>query len=165
MFAGPLLFPKIVVVKRESCFVIRSRIRIITAVLRIRFDTLSIVSPTCVFVSKKSPFSDSGFEITCYNKSSKDFLKIFDFIRWLPAFLIEMSELLEQIKSPDDLKKLSAGQLKPLAEQIRRFIISSVSKTGGHLASNLGVVELTLALHYVFDFKTDKLLWDVGHQC
>ena len=92
-------------------------------------------------------------------------MKIFDFIRWLPAFLIEMSELLEQIKSPDDLKKLSAGQLKPLAEQIRRFIISSVSKTGGHLASNLGVVELTLALHYVFDFKTDKLLWDVGHQC
>lgn len=66
---------------------------------------------------------------------------------------------------PDDLKKLSPPQLKLLAEEIRRFMLASVSETGGHLASNLGVVELTLALHYVFDFKTDKLLWDVGHQC
>jgi len=76
-----------------------------------------------------------------------------------------MAELLEQINSPADLKKLSVDQLKVLAEEIRRFILNSVSKTGGHLASSLGVVELTLALHYVFDFKQDKLLWDVGHQC
>jgi len=76
-----------------------------------------------------------------------------------------MGELLDQIDSPDDLKKLPAEQLKPLAEEIRRFILDSVSKTGGHLASGLGVVELTLALHYAFDFKQDKLLWDVGHQC
>ena len=76
-----------------------------------------------------------------------------------------MGELLEQINSPDDLKTLSTVQLKVLAEEIREFILGSVSKAGGHLASNLGVVELTLALHYVFDFKTDKLLWDVGHQC
>ena len=76
-----------------------------------------------------------------------------------------MGELLEQINSPEDLKKLPAEKLKALAEEIREFILSSVSKTGGHLASNLGVVELTLALHYVFDFKTDNLLWDVGHQC
>jgi 1-deoxy-D-xylulose-5-phosphate synthase len=76
-----------------------------------------------------------------------------------------MADLLEQIDSPDDLKKLSIRQLKLLADEIRRFILASVSKTGGHLASNLGAVELTLALHYVFDFKTDKLLWDVGHQC
>ena len=76
-----------------------------------------------------------------------------------------MSGLLEQIDSPDDLKKLSVHQLGLLADEIRWFILTSVSKTGGHLASNLGVVELTLALHYVFDFKTDKLLWDVGHQC
>lgn len=76
-----------------------------------------------------------------------------------------MSELLEQINSPADLKKLSVEQLKILAGEIREFILSSVSETGGHLASNLGVVELTLALHYVFDFKNDKLLWDVGHQC
>ena len=69
------------------------------------------------------------------------------------------------VNSPADIKKLSVPQLKELAEEIRQFILGSVSKTGGHLASNLGVVELTLALHYVFDFKEDKLLWDVGHQC
>ncbi len=76
-----------------------------------------------------------------------------------------MSKLLEQINSPADVKRLSIPELKELAEEIRQFILDSVSKTGGHLASNLGVVELTLALHSVFDFKTDKLLWDVGHQC
>jgi 1-deoxy-D-xylulose-5-phosphate synthase len=77
----------------------------------------------------------------------------------------EISKLLNRVNSPDDLKKLRLDQLKTLADEIRQLILSSVSKTGGHLASNLGVVELTLALHYVFDFKTDKLLWDVGHQC
>ena len=76
-----------------------------------------------------------------------------------------MAELLEHIDSPEDLKKLPVRQLNALADEIRQFILSSVAQTGGHLASNLGVVELTLALHYVFDFKTDKLLWDVGHQC
>jgi len=76
-----------------------------------------------------------------------------------------MGDLLGKIKSPADVRRLSAGQLKALAEEIRQFILASVSKTGGHLASNLGVVELTLALHIVFDFKKDKLLWDVGHQC
>jgi len=76
-----------------------------------------------------------------------------------------MPDLLEQIDSPDDLKKIPVDRLETLADEIRRFILASVSKTGGHLASNLGVVELTVALHYVFDFKTDKLLWDVGHQC
>ncbi len=76
-----------------------------------------------------------------------------------------MSTLLEQIERPDDVKKLSVEQLKALAEEIRDFIIETVSRTGGHLGSSLGVVELTLALHCVFDFKRDKLLWDVGHQC
>lgn len=76
-----------------------------------------------------------------------------------------MSNLLETINSPADLKKLSVSQLVPLAEEIRQFMLHSISKTGGHLASNLGAVEMTLALHYVFDFKQDKLLWDVGHQC
>ena len=76
-----------------------------------------------------------------------------------------MGDLLEKIKSPADVRNLSVAQLKTLAEEIRQFILASVSKTGGHLASNLGVVELTLALHKVFDFKKDKLLWDVGHQC
>ena len=76
-----------------------------------------------------------------------------------------MGKLLDQVNSPADVKRLSVPQLTDLAEEIRNFILNSVSKTGGHLASNLGVVELTLALHCVFDFKTDKLLWDVGHQC
>jgi 1-deoxy-D-xylulose-5-phosphate synthase len=76
-----------------------------------------------------------------------------------------MSKFLEQINSPADLKRLSVPELRALAEEIRQFILDSVSKTGGHLASNLGVVELTLALHCVFDFTKDKLLWDVGHQC
>jgi 1-deoxy-D-xylulose-5-phosphate synthase len=76
-----------------------------------------------------------------------------------------MSKFLEQINSPADVKRLSVPELKVLAEEIRQFILASVSKSGGHLASNLGVVELTLALHCVFDFQKDKLLWDVGHQC
>ena len=76
-----------------------------------------------------------------------------------------MSKLLEKVNSPADIKKLSVPELKTLAEEVRQYILKSVSKTGGHLASNLGVVELTLALHYVFDFQHDKLLWDVGHQC
>jgi len=76
-----------------------------------------------------------------------------------------MSKFLEQINSPADVKRLSVPELKELAEEIRQFILDSVSKTGGHLASNLGVVELTLALHCVFDFKKDMLVWDVGHQC
>ncbi len=79
--------------------------------------------------------------------------------------LHEKWKFLNGLKSPADVKKLKVEQLRTLAEEIRRFILNSVSKTGGHLASNLGVVELTLALHYVFDFKEDKLLWDVGHQC
>jgi 1-deoxy-D-xylulose-5-phosphate synthase len=76
-----------------------------------------------------------------------------------------MSELLEQISGPGDLKKLPVSQLDDLSEEIRQLILRSVSQTGGHLASNLGAVELTLALHYVFDFQKDRLLWDVGHQC
>lgn len=76
-----------------------------------------------------------------------------------------MSTLLEQVNNPEDVKKLSGPERKALAGEIRQFILDSVSKTGGHLTSNLGVVELTLALHCVFDFRRDKLLWDVGHQC
>jgi 1-deoxy-D-xylulose-5-phosphate synthase len=71
---------------------------------------------------------------------------------------------LENINSPDDLKKLSNSQLAELAEELRNFIITNVSITGGHLAPSLGVVELTLALHYVFDSPRDKFIWDVGHQ-
>ena len=73
--------------------------------------------------------------------------------------------LLEKIHSPEDLKKCSIEELSILAKEIRSFLIESLSETGGHLASNLGVVELTLALHYIFDSPKDKFLWDVGHQC
>lgn len=72
--------------------------------------------------------------------------------------------MLEKIQKPNDIKKLPADQLPALAEEIRKFIIESLSKTGGHLASNLGVVELTIAMHRVFDLPKDKLIWDVGHQ-
>ncbi len=75
------------------------------------------------------------------------------------------SSLLEKVNDPADLRKLSMPELETLAEEIRQFMLRSISKTGGHLASNLGAVEMTLAMHYVFDFKQDKLLWDVGHQC
>jgi 1-deoxy-D-xylulose-5-phosphate synthase len=76
-----------------------------------------------------------------------------------------MSELLDPINSPADLKKLPVSKLEPLAAEVRQLILQCVSQSGGHLASNLGAVELTLALHYAFDFQRDKLLWDVGHQC
>lgn len=72
--------------------------------------------------------------------------------------------MLEKIQKPNDIKKIPADQLPALAEEIREFIIESLSKTGGHLAPNLGVVELTIAMHRVFDLPKDKLIWDVGHQ-
>lgn len=73
--------------------------------------------------------------------------------------------LLEQINEPDDLRLLSTDQLPQLAQELRDFIIETVSKTGGHLASGLGAIELTIALHYLFDTPDDRLVWDVGHQC
>src|SRR5512140_3576932 len=75
-----------------------------------------------------------------------------------------MFKLLETINSPDDLRKLERSQLPQLAAELREFLIESVSKTGGHLSSNLGTVELTIALHTIFNTPEDKLVWDVGHQ-
>ena len=71
---------------------------------------------------------------------------------------------LDSIHSPDDLKKLSREELPVLADELRQFVLDSVSKTGGHLSSNLGTVELSIALHYVFDTPDDRIVWDVGHQ-
>jgi 1-deoxy-D-xylulose-5-phosphate synthase len=76
-----------------------------------------------------------------------------------------MTELLARIQSPEDLAALSEEELIILAEEIRRYLITVVAATGGHLAASLGVVELTLALHRVFDSPRDKIIWDVGHQC
>ena len=75
------------------------------------------------------------------------------------------SPLLEKISQPSDLKKLSSQQTVQLCAEIREFLLDNVSKTGGHLASNLGAVELTVALHRVLTTPTDEIVFDVGHQC
>jgi len=76
-----------------------------------------------------------------------------------------MGKILDGIESPQDLKSLSMKELSQIAREIRALILQVVSKNGGHLSPNLGVVELTLALHFVFDAPRDKIIWDVGHQC
>jgi len=73
--------------------------------------------------------------------------------------------LLDTVKVPSDLRQLAASQLRQLADELRAETISAVSVTGGHLGAGLGVVELTTALHYVFNTPEDRLIWDVGHQC
>ena len=77
---------------------------------------------------------------------------------------ISTNKLLEKIFTPDDLKKLKKNQLSKVCEEVRQFMIEEVSKTGGHLGAGLGVVELTVALHYIFQAPKDKIIWDVGHQ-
>lgn len=72
--------------------------------------------------------------------------------------------VLDKIKKENDIKELTEEELRLLADEIRQFLIEQISVTGGHLASNLGVVELTMALHLFLDFPQDKLIWDVGHQ-
>src|SRR3546814_7586331 len=72
--------------------------------------------------------------------------------------------LLDTVSTPVDLRRLQPGQLRQLADELRAEMIDAVSVTGGHLGAGLGVVELTVALHYVFDTPDDKLIWDVGHQ-
>src|SRR5687768_1929647 len=72
--------------------------------------------------------------------------------------------LLKSINSPADMRRLSRTELKQLAVELRDFVLQSVSQTGGHLSSNLGTVELTIALHHVFNTPHDRLVWDVGHQ-
>jgi len=72
--------------------------------------------------------------------------------------------MLNTINDPADLRKLEREALPALADELRQFVIDSVSKTGGHLSSNLGTVELSIALHYVFDTPRDRIVWDVGHQ-
>ena len=72
--------------------------------------------------------------------------------------------MLERIQKANDIKNLKREELPQLAQEIREFLVDKVSRTGGHLASNLGVVELTMAMHLVFDLPNDKIIWDVGHQ-
>lgn len=75
-----------------------------------------------------------------------------------------MSQILDRINQANDIKNINPSDYKRLAEEIRKFLVQNISKTGGHLASNLGAVELTMALHLCLDFPNDKLVWDVGHQ-
>ncbi|MCP4717470.1 MAG: 1-deoxy-D-xylulose-5-phosphate synthase, partial [Deltaproteobacteria bacterium] len=75
-----------------------------------------------------------------------------------------MKKLLDTIATPEELRKLGPKELPALAEELRELIIDTVSQTGGHIAASLGVVELTIALHYVFNTPQDKIVWDVGHQ-
>src|SRR5512146_2955172 len=82
----------------------------------------------------------------------------------MPARKAPEMSLLERIHSPADLRALSRAELESLATEIRHVIIQTVARNAGHLAPNLGVVELTLALHRVFDSPRDKIIWDVGHQ-
>ncbi len=72
--------------------------------------------------------------------------------------------LLDQIKTPEELRRLEPNQLRQVADELRRETIDAVAVTGGHLGAGLGVIELTVALHYVFDTPADRLIWDVGHQ-
>ena len=76
----------------------------------------------------------------------------------------ELSMVLEKIEGPNDIKKLEESELPILAEEIREFLIQRIAEHGGHLASNLGVVELTMAMHLYFQLPEDKIIWDVGHQ-
>ena len=76
-----------------------------------------------------------------------------------------MTKLIRQINFPADLRKLNKDKLKQISDELRDELIDVVSETGGHLGAGLGVVELTVALHYVFDTPKDKLVWDVSHQC
>ena len=76
-----------------------------------------------------------------------------------------MEKLIKQINFPADLRKFKKDKLKQISKELREELIDVVAETGGHLGAGLGVVELTIALHYVFDTPKDKLVWDVGHQC
>ena len=77
---------------------------------------------------------------------------------------VRPESILQTLRSPADLRQVEPGRLKQLADELRSETINAVAVTGGHLGASLGVIELTVALHYVFDTPRDKLIWDVGHQ-
>ena len=79
-------------------------------------------------------------------------------------FKLEDTKFLKNVNFPNDLRKLNLSDLRILSDEVREYLIDTISQIGGHLGASLGVVELTLALHYVFNTPVDKLIWDVGHQ-
>ena len=87
--------------------------------------------------------------------------------RKLKKYLVSLMEyeILDKINDPADLRALNKKELVKLSKELRHFLIDSVSKTGGHLAAGLGAIEITIALHKVFNTPSDKLVWDIGHQC
>jgi 1-deoxy-D-xylulose-5-phosphate synthase len=78
--------------------------------------------------------------------------------------VLSKTPLLDQIKTPDELRRLDPTQLRQVADELRTETVDAVASTGGHLGAGLGVIELTVALHYVFNTPDDRLIWDVGHQ-
>jgi len=82
----------------------------------------------------------------------------------MPHSMHPRAPLLPSIHSPLDMRRLARSDMRALADEVRAYLLDSVSKTGGHLSSNLGTVELTVALHYVFNTPVDRVVWDVGHQ-
>src|ERR1700746_1101915 len=81
-----------------------------------------------------------------------------------PLYQPSKTPLLDQIRTPEDLRRFEPSRLRQIADELRDDLINTVSQTGGHLGAGLGVVELTVALHYTFDTPNDRLIWDVGHQ-
>ena len=79
--------------------------------------------------------------------------------------MAENYKVLNEINVPADMKNLSKDQILQLSDDLRDFLIKSISKTGGHLAAGLGAVDITIALHYVYDTPKDIIVWDIGHQC
>src|SRR5262252_6376547 len=92
---------------------------------------------------------------------------VIDFVRrqgGSPLYEPSKTPLLDQIRTPEDLRRFEPDRLRQVADELRQDLINAVSKTGGHLGAGLGVVELTVALHHIFDTPRDRLIWDVGHQ-
>src|ERR1700750_3185234 len=81
-----------------------------------------------------------------------------------PLYQPSKTPLLDQIRTPEDLRRFAPDRLRQIADELRQDLINAVAQTGGHLGAGLGVVELTVALHYVFETPRDRLIWDVGHQ-
>ena len=92
----------------------------------------------------------------------KDFVSLFGIMDNSKNY--KQGKLLSRVNTPEDLKKLNINKLEQFSQELRQYIIDIVSEKGGHFGASLGVVELTVALHYVFNTPKDKLVWDVGHQ-
>lgn len=122
----------------------------------------------CVFMKQAYGFAPSNRHHVAYNTNSNSNAlqeSPNDIDNGPPYSGPAYKPLLDSISSPADMKRLDVKQLNQLAHELRWEVLENVSKTGGHLSSSLGVVEMTVALHYVFDMPEDDIVWDVSHQC